>query len=159
MSDVSGAVERREMAYDPAARPDLYDGVRTRRIVAFLLDATVILVLMLLASLVITVLGIFTLGLGWLLLPLVWPMVAILYTVFTLGGPYSATPGMRAAGIEMRTWYGAPMYPLLALVHSVGFWLSVSVLTPFVLLVSLFSPRKRLLHDILAGTIAIRSGR
>lgn len=159
MSDAYRAAERQAMAYDPAAQPDLYDGVRTRRILAFLLDAVVILLLMILASLTITVLGLFTLGLGWMLLPLVWPLVAVLYTVFTLGGRHSATPGMRAAGIEMRTWYGAPMYPLLALVHAVGFWLTISVLTPFVLLVSLFSPRKRLLHDILAGTVAIRSGR
>jgi len=31
----------------------------------------------------------------------------------------------------------------------------MSLLTPFVLLVSLFSDRKRLLHDILLGTIIV----
>jgi uncharacterized RDD family membrane protein YckC len=148
--------EPRAMAFDPAAQPELYDGVRTRRIFAFLVDAAVILFLMVLASFVVAVLGLFTFGLGWLLFPLIWPFVAILYTMFTLGGPHSATPGMRFNGIQMRDRDGAPMYPLLALVHAVGFWLSVTILTPLVLLVSLLSPRKRLLHDILIGTIVIR---
>lgn len=148
--------DTRTMAFDPAVRPELYDGVRTRRIFAFLVDAAVIFFLMVLASVVIAVLGLFTFGLGWLLFPLVWPFVAILYTMFTLGGPHSATPGMRFTGVEMRTWYGAPMYPVLALVHAIGFWLSVTILTPLVLLVALVTPRKRLLHDILLGTIVIR---
>lgn len=146
----------RTMAFDSAAQPEFFDGVRTRRIFAFLVDTAVILFLMMLATFVVAVLGLFTFGLGWFLFPLIWPFVAILYTMFTLGGPRSATPGMRFAGITMRTWYGAPMYPLLALVHAIGFWLSVTILTPLVLLVSLLSPRKRLLHDILLGTIVIR---
>ena len=152
MTSTYSTIEARGMPFDPAVRPELYDGVRTRRIFAFLIDATVIFFLMVLASIVIGVLGVFTLGLGWFLMPLVWPFVAILYTAFTLGGRHSATPGMRFANVEMRTHTGAPMYSLLALVHSIGFWVSVTMLTPFVLLVSLFSPRKRLLHDMLLGT-------
>ncbi len=152
----AAGIDDRQMAFDPAIQPELYDGLRTRRIFAFFIDACFILALMVAASVVIAVLGFFTLGLGWLLLPLVWPFVAILYTMFTLGGPRSATPGMRMAGIKMQTWYGAPMYPLLALVHAIGFWFSVVLLTPFILLVCLFSPRKRLLHDIVLGTVVIR---
>jgi uncharacterized RDD family membrane protein YckC len=148
--------DSRTMAFDPAERPELYYGVRTRRVFAFLVDASIVFLLMILASVVVVVLGLFTFGLGWLLFPLIWPFVAILYTMFTLGGPSSATPGMRVTGVEMRTWYGAPMYPVLALAHAIGFWLSVTFLTPLVLLVALVTPRKRLLHDILLGTIVIR---
>lgn len=155
MTDAS-VIDDREMAYDPAVLPELYDGVRTRRILAFFIDACFIMALMVMASVVIVVLGVFTLGLGWLLLPLVWPFVAILYTMFTLGGRNCATPGMRMTGVKMHTWYGEPMYPLLALVNAIGFWFSVVVLTPFILLISLFSPRKRLLHDIVLGTVVIR---
>jgi uncharacterized RDD family membrane protein YckC len=155
MTDAS-VIDDRQLAYDPAVLPELYDGVRTRRIFAFFIDACFILALMVVAAVVIAVLGVFTLGLGWLLLPLVWPFVAIIYTMFTLGGPHSATPGMRMTGIKMHTWYGEPMYPLLALVHGIGFWFSVVLLTPFILLVSLFSPQKRLLHDIVLGTVVIR---
>jgi uncharacterized RDD family membrane protein YckC len=146
-----------ELAYDPVVHPELYDGVRTRRIFAFLIDAAVILFLMVAASLAIAVLGVLTLGLGWLLFPVVWPAIALLYTVLTLGGPASATPGMRFAGIEMRTIEGERMNYGLALLHSLGFWFSVTILTPLVLLVTLFGARKQLLHDLVLGTIAVRS--
>ena len=146
-----------ELAYDPAVHPELYDGVRTRRICAFIVDAAVILFLMLVASLVIAVLGVVTLGLGWFLFPLVWPVVALLYAVLTMGGPNSATPGMRFAGIEMRTVQGERMNYPLALLHALGFWFSVTILTPLILLVALFTARKQLLHDLLIGTAAVRS--
>jgi uncharacterized RDD family membrane protein YckC len=150
-------IESGELAYDPVAHPELYEGVRTRRIFGFLVDAAVIIFLMVVASIVIAVLGVVTLGLGWLLFPLVWPVIAILYTVFTLGGPHSATPGMRFTGIEIRMLSGERLNYGMALLHSLGFWFSVTLLTPFILLVALFTPRKQLLHDLVLGTVAIRS--
>ena len=156
MSSTATPYETPQRLFDPAVRPELFDGVRSRRIMGFLVDASVILFLMVLASLVILVMGIFTLGLGWFLFPMVWPVVAIVYTVFTLGGRNSATPGMRFMGLEMRTLDGAPMTPLLALLHALGFWFSVGILTPLILLVSLFSSRKRLLHDIIVGSVVVR---
>jgi uncharacterized RDD family membrane protein YckC len=82
---------------------------------------------------------------------------ALVYYGMTLGGPASATIGMRAMEIEMRTWYGAPTYFVLGAVHAVVFWVSVSVLTPFILLIGFFNPRRRLLHDMLVGTVLINS--
>lgn len=146
-----------ELNLDPAIHPEVYDGVRTRRSFAFLIDAAVVLFLMVAAYLVIAVVGIFTLGLLWLLLPAVWPVVAILYSVLTLGGPRSATPGMRFMGIEVRTVRGERMYYGLALLHVLGFWFSVAILTPLILLVALFTDRKQLLHDLVIGTVAVRS--
>ena len=145
-----------ELEFDPSVHPERYEGVRTRRSFAFLIDAAMILVLMAVASIIIAVLGIFTLGLGWLLFPAVWPLIAILYTMLTLGGPHSATPGMRFTGIEVRTLRGERMNYLLALAHSVLFWLSVSILTPLILVVALFTPRKQLLHDLAISVAAIR---
>lgn len=157
MSAAYTTIDAGEIALDPVVHPELYDGVRTRRMFAFLIDAAVILFLMLLVSLVIAVLGVFTFGLGWFLFPLVWPFVAVIYTMFTLGGPHSATPGMRFAGVEVRMLSGAKLYPVMALLHSLGFWITVSFLTPLILLVSLASRRKRLVHDIVLGTVAVRS--
>ena len=145
-----------ELAFDPAVHPERYEGVRTRRIFAFLIDALIVLALMLVAGIVIAILGLFTLGLGWLLFPAVWPVVAILYTVFTLGGPASATPGMRMTGIEMRTLRGERLDYGLALLHPILFWLSVTFLTPLILLVALFTARKQLLHDLVLSTVAVR---
>jgi uncharacterized RDD family membrane protein YckC len=107
--------------------------------------------------LAILVLGVFTLGLQWLLLPAVWPVVAILYSVLTVGGPNSATPGMRFMGIQIRSLRGERIDYGIALLHALGFWFSVGLLTPLVLVVSLFTERKQLLHDLVLGTVAVRA--
>jgi uncharacterized RDD family membrane protein YckC len=93
-------------------------------------------------------------------LPLLYPATiiwALLYYGFTLGHPASATFGMRMMQIEMRTWYGAPSYFVLGAVHAVAFYVSVTALTPFVLLVCLFNERHRLLHDFVLGTVVINN--
>jgi uncharacterized RDD family membrane protein YckC len=59
--------------------------------------------------------------------------------------------------LEMRTWYGAPAYALLGAVHAIVFWITVSALTPLVLLVAFFNARRRLLHDVVVGTIVINN--
>ena len=92
----------------------------------------------------------------WLLSPasIIW---ALVYYGLTMGSAASATVGMRAMAIEIRTWYGAPAYFLLGAVHAIVYWVSVSVLTPFILLVGLFNARRRLLHDMLVGTVLINN--
>jgi uncharacterized RDD family membrane protein YckC len=57
----------------------------------------------------------------------------------------------------MRTWYGAPAYFVLGAVHAIVYWITVSFLTPLVLVVALFNDRRRLLHDMLVGTIVINN--
>jgi uncharacterized RDD family membrane protein YckC len=64
---------------------------------------------------------------------------------------------MRMMDLQMRTWYGAPSYFVLGAMHAVAFWVSVSFLTPLVLLIGLFNGRSRLLHDIVLGTVVINS--
>jgi len=147
-------------AYDPVVNPELFEGVLARRIVAFLIDVIIIAIPVLAASAFIFLFGLITFGLGWLLFWLLSPISviwALAYYGFTLGGPASATIGMRAMEIEMRTWYGAPAYFVLGAVHAVVFWVTVSVLTPFILLVGFFNPRRRLLHDFLVGTVLINA--
>jgi uncharacterized RDD family membrane protein YckC len=147
-------------AYDPAANPELFDGVLSRRFVAFVIDVIILAIPLIVASIFIFVFGIVTLGLGWALYGLLSPMAvvwALFYYGYTLGGPASATIGMRAMEIEMRTWYGAPSYFVLGAVHAVVYWISVSMLTPLILLVGFFNARGRLLHDILVGTVVINN--
>jgi len=153
----------RAQAYDPMRRPELFEGVPARRVVAFLIDMVIIASSLLLAGAIVLLLGLVTLGIGWglffLLAPPAWLVWAILYCGVTLGGPRSATLGMRLMDLEMRTYYGAPAYFVLGAVHAVFFWLSVSALTPFVLLVCFFNERRRLLHDILLGTVIVNDAR
>lgn len=143
--------------YDPARQPELFDGVLSKRIVAFILDAVIIVVLMVPAALLVFILGFVTFGIGWLLYGVLFAVVALGYVAFTLGGPASATVGMRASGLEMRTWNGGRMFPLLAIMHSLLFWFSVSILTPLILLVGLFTYRKQLLHDLLLGVVMLNA--
>ena len=147
-------------AYDPEMAPELFEGVLPRRIIAFIIDLFIIAVPLVAASVFIFVLGLVTFGLGWALFWLLSPasvIWALAYYGMTLGGPASATIGMRAMEIEMRTWYGAPAYFVLGAVHAVVYWISVSVLTPFILAVGFFNARGRLLHDILVGTVVINN--
>ncbi|OYW41763.1 MAG: RDD family protein [Azorhizobium sp. 12-66-6] len=150
----------RPHAFDPVTQPEYFEGVLSRRLVAFAVDATMIIGPIVLLAVFIFVFGIFTLSLGWMLFPLLGPAFviwAICYNALTLGSPASATLGMRLMELEMRTWYGAPVYSLLGAVHAVAFWFSVSMLTPFVLLVALFNGRRRLVHDYLVGTVVVNN--
>jgi uncharacterized RDD family membrane protein YckC len=42
-------------------------------------------------------------------------------------------------------------------VHAIAFWFTVSFFTPFILLVAFFNARRRLLHDIILGTVVINN--
>jgi uncharacterized RDD family membrane protein YckC len=143
--------------YDPMRQPELLDGVLSKRIVAFILDAVIIVVLMVPAALLVFILGFVTFGIGWLLYGVLFVVVALGYVAFTLGGPASATVGMRWSGLEVRTWNGGRMFPLLAIMHALLFWFSVSILTPLILLVGLFTYRKQLLHDLLLGVVVLNA--
>ena len=147
-------------AFDPYLEPDLFRGLLTRRVIAFIVDLIVLSVPIILAVLFIAVFGVVTLGLGWALFFLVSPasvIWALVYYGATLGGPHSATIGMRVMDLELRTWYGAPGYFLLGAMHAVLFWISISVLSPFVLLIGLLNGRRRLLHDFVLGTVIINN--
>jgi uncharacterized RDD family membrane protein YckC len=157
---VGVTIEMKPHAYDPVQNPELFDGVLPRRLLAFVIDVAVILAPVALAFVVIILFGLITFGLGWALLAVFYPATviwALAYYGLTLGGPASATIGMRLLEIEMRTWYGAPCYFVLGAVHAVAFFISVSVLTPLVLLVCFFNTRHRLLHDIVLGTVVINN--
>ena len=147
-------------AYDPVTQPELFEGVLARRVLAFIIDFIVISIPVVLAAMFIFAFGIVTLGLGFALywlLPSATVIWALLYFGLTLGAPASATIGMRVMDLEMRTWYGAPAYFVLGAVHAIAFWFTVSFFTPFVLLVAFFNQRRRLLHDILLGTVIINN--
>jgi uncharacterized RDD family membrane protein YckC len=149
-------------AYDPYANPEFFEGVLARRMIAFAIDLAIITVPVILGCIFIFMFGFITLGLGWGLFFLVSPgsvVWALVYYGATMGGPASATIGMRAVDLEVRMWYGAPCYFLLGAVHAVAFWILTSTLTPLVLLVGLFNERRRLLHDFLLGTVVVNNER
>lgn len=154
------SIELKPHAYDPIASPELFEGVLARRVVAFVIDLIILGIPVLLATFFVTLLGLVTFGLGWLLFWLLYPATVLwvlLYYGLTFGSPASATIGMRIMDLEMRTWYGAPAYFVLGAVHAIAYWVSVSFFTPFILLVGFFNERRRLLHDMIVGTVVINN--
>lgn len=136
-----------------------YEGVRTRRILAFVIDYFIVALLTIPFAILVFLFGLLTLGLGWMLFSILVPTVAILYIWNTLGSKDQATTGMKMMGIRLDRLDGSRIDGLTAVVHSVLFWAGNVILSPLVLLVSLFSDRKRTLHDLLLGTVVSRSGR
>lgn len=137
----------------------LYDGVRTRRAMAFLVDYLIVLLLMIPFGLVVLLLGLLTLGFGWMLFSVLFPAVALIYVWNTLGGDRQATAGMQLMSIRLERLDGALVDGMLAVVHTVLFWAGNVLLSPFILLITLFTDRKRTLHDLLLGTVVVRSDR
>jgi hypothetical protein len=104
-------VEVKPHAYDPIAHPELFEGVLTRRVLAFIVDVLIITIPIVLVSIFIFLFGIFTLGLGWLLFWLVSPasaIWAIVYYGFTMGSPASATYGMARSISKSAPGMAAP---------------------------------------------------
>ncbi|MBB3945841.1 putative RDD family membrane protein YckC [Rhizobium skierniewicense] len=143
--------------YVPTEDWRAYNGVLSRRAFAFILDYIIVALLCIPAAVIIFFLGVLTLGLGFMLFPAIFVIVAVLYFGMTLGSSAQATPGMRAAGIAMARTNGRRIDFLLATVHIALFWIINSVLTPFILLAGLFTERSRLLHDFLLGTVIVRT--
>ena len=134
-----------------------------RRVVAFAIDFIIIVRSRCCgAPIFIFAFGIVTLGLGFVLYWLL-PPASVIWAHRLLRRSRSGAPlghhRHARMDLEMRTWYGAPAYFVLGAVHAVAFWLTVSFLTPFVLLVGLFNERRRLLHDMMLGTVVINTGR
>ena len=144
-------------AFDEAVHPELFYEILPKRLLAFAIDAIIVIVAMVPAALAVFILGILTLSLGWVLLPFVFAIVALGYLALTLGSPESATIGMRVAGVEMRTLGGERMYPMLAVLQGLLFWVLTGLLTPLILIVGLLSNRNRLLHDMLLGTVMLNA--
>ncbi|MCC2095516.1 MAG: RDD family protein [Hyphomicrobiales bacterium] len=134
-------------------------GVRTRRMIALLLDLLYLSVAVFAIVLVLFILGIPTLGLSWFLIPgflSLYPLIALAYNGLTISGWRRATPGMRHMDLEMRMTDASRVPFLNAAIHAVLYYLGVTFLTPLILLVSLVTINKRCLHDMLSGVVVTR---
>jgi uncharacterized RDD family membrane protein YckC len=146
-------------AFDRVVDRELFKDVLSRRIIAFLIDLFILAVPIMLAALFLFLFVAFPLRTGWAgfwllgALSVIWMLI---YYGATIGGPASATMGMRAVGLEVRTWFGSRCYWELGAAHGMLFWVIASALTPLVLLFGLLNARHQLLHDFLLGTVVIK---
>ncbi|MEM1376317.1 MAG: RDD family protein [Pseudomonadota bacterium] len=138
-------------------KPALFSGVRTRRLIAFVIDYAMVFLLCIVAIPIIALFGIATLGAGWLLYTILVPLVALTYVAWTVGGPRQATWGMQMMDLRLVRYDQQPIDWMTAIVHAVLFWAAHTILTPAVALIALFTRHKRLLHDLALGTVAVRT--
>ncbi len=143
--------------FDPALNPELFDGVTLRRITAYVIDLLIIAFLVLTAMSAFWVLGILSFGVLSPLLVAILPFIPLAYHTILIGGPESATLGMRLFGIETRRMDGGHPGYLQAGLLTVVFYVSVGATGWLILLVALFNGCGRTLHDYLCGTVVIRA--
>ncbi|MDO8287881.1 MAG: RDD family protein [Parvibaculum sp.] len=158
MSEQNNAVSRADReagrSSDYVWPEGTFDGIIWARSLAFIADIIIIGVILLAISIVVGIFGLLTFGLALPLFSLM-PLIPLAYFTITLGGPDSATPGMRWQGIELRTWDGYRPGYVQAAIQTILFY--VVTFTVFLLLVPFFNYRRRCLHDYLCGTVFIRT--
>mgnify|MGYP001585064538 CR=1 FL=1 len=134
-----------------------FTGVVWRRVIAYGIDVSAIATLMVPLWILALLLGLASFGLLW---PVVLPLMALVplaYHTMTIGGPRSATPGMRAMNLAVRTWDGRRPGYVQAAILTATFYVSVAATAWLILLVALFNRRRRCLHDMLCGTTVVRA--
>ena len=134
---------------DPDTQAAFYDGVAIKRLLAWIVD-TVLIVLVALAVVP------FTAFTGIFILPLLILVVGFIYRTTTMAGG-SATWGMRLFAIEFRTMHGERFDLGTAFAHTLGYTLSVSIFPAQVvsIILMLTTARGQGLTDHVLGTVAL----
>lgn len=154
--DMNQNTSSRSHLPDPSTAPELFEGVLTRRVFAFLIDLAIIGVITIVLSVIGVIAGFLTFGLAWLALAVVVPASVVLYYAMTLGSARRATVGMQAMDIVLTPTRGQPLDGWMAFIHAGVFWATVWVLGPLSLVFVLFTPRRQMLHDLIVGTLMVR---
>ena len=141
---------------DPATAPELFEGVLTRRVLAYLIDFALLIAICGAILLVGFIAGFFTFGVGWIGLPIAIPVAILGYYVLTLGSRMRATVGMQLMDIVLTPTRGAPLDGWKILIHPLVFWITVWVAWPISLVVALLTPRREMVQDLIAGTLMVR---
>jgi uncharacterized RDD family membrane protein YckC len=137
---------------DPLANPDYYDGLLWRRPLAFFIDLAILGAIFFMLVMA----NVFTFGLLGVFIAILWPTILlVLYATLLIGGPGAGTIGMRCLGLQVRSWEGARPTHLQAAIMSALFCLLTPWTGGIILIVALFSDRRRLAHDFLSGTVVI----
>jgi uncharacterized RDD family membrane protein YckC len=144
---------------EPLSDPLLFDGIRTRRVLGYLVDLVLVGLLSVAVWFALVFAGVVTLGLLMPLLPLGVALVPLVYHTLQVAGPRSATIGMRLFGVEVRNWTGTRPDLLQAFLMTALFLTTIALTGSLILLISLFNSRGRTLHDYLSGTVVVRSER
>jgi uncharacterized RDD family membrane protein YckC len=140
---------------DPFTDEGLFDGIRSKRVLAYLIDIFIIAAAVIALWVVGSFAVVLTFGLAKPLLLLASALLPLAYHTLTIGGRRHATFGMRALDLRVVCWNGNNPDYFQAALQTVLFYFSLSVTSVLILLVSLFNDRGRCLHDYLSGCVVI----
>ena len=133
----------------------LTGGVMSRRCVAWVFDAVLILALLFALWWILVVFGFLTFGLGFGAMSIL-PFVPFGYHFLSLLGASSATPGQRLMGLTVRRDFDlGPPTGLQALISVLVLYLTLAT-SGLLLVVALFTARHRTLHDLVSGLVVVR---
>lgn len=134
---------------DPQRHYEFYEGVLTKRFIAWVVDFVVVALL----TVLIVPLTAFT---GLFFLPLLFLTIGFLYRWLTLSGR-SSTWGMRLVNIRMLDRNGQRFDAATALAWTIGSMMTLAFVLPQILSVALMllSQRGQSLTDHILGTVAI----
>lgn len=138
---------------DPTRDAQFYDGVPLKRLVAWIIDVIIVGILAGVASLIF---GVMTLGFGFLLAPLIFLSLNVVYRIGLLAN-HSATFGMMFVGIEFRTLHGYRFGFREAAFHTIAYliFFASAIGQAGSVLTMLLSAHGRSLPDLLLGSVAI----
>ena len=142
---------------DPATNPELFDGVLTRRVMAFIVDMVIIGVVLGAVSLVGFIAG----------LPDLRARLAGAADRHPADRSSATTPrrsarraratvGMQMMDLVLTPTRGQPLDGPVAFIHTLLFWITAWIAWPISLVVALFTPRRQMVHDLIAGTLMLR---
>lgn len=136
---------------DPAIQPAFYDGVATKRLLAWLVDS-------ILVGIIAAIVASLPLFLLWFVFPLVFLVISLIYRIGTIAS-FSATPGMALFNIQLRTYQGAKLNGTEAALHTVSFLVASAFFLPQLasVILMLVNPRGQGLHDMFCGVVAINA--
>lgn len=138
---------------NPKSDPQFYQGVPVRRLVAWIID---VIIVGLVAGITALLFGVMTLGLGFLLAPLIFLSLNLIYRIGMLAN-HSATIGMMFTGIEFRTLRGHRFGIWEAAIHTIAYMIVFATMIGQTASVAfmMFGAYGRSLPDLLLGSVAI----
>lgn len=133
----------------------LTGGVMSRRCVAWVFDIFLIAVLVWVLWWILVMFGMLTFGLGFGAMSIL-PFVPFCYNLLSLLGSSSATPGQQMMGLTVRRDFDlGPPTGLQALASVLVYYFTLAT-SGLLLLVALFTRRRRTLHDLVSGLVVVR---
>ena len=138
-------------------RPEHFQGLGWRRVAAYLVDLMVLIPVGFAVKVAFSILAVLSFGLLFPLMVLAVSAVPLAYHTLTIGGPRASTWGMRLFDVEMRSWTGERPEYFQALLTTVFFYASIGLTGGLILLLGILNRRRRLVHDMCSGMVAVRA--